>query len=160
WNGRLRLRGTLDGNAFSLTYIAIIPASVANAVFLVVLFLLEDAFASLRGVPALGVALLGFAATAGALVLLCFIYNAFPFKLRVTLGTVTRINQVTPFRVALFAGLFEAFILPLMTFLFAAFTFHPLLAFTLNGIISGFVGGLVGSFIFNLLAPYVKPGLR
>jgi hypothetical protein len=159
WNRGLLIRGTLDGSGFTLTRISILPASIANAAFLIVLFIVEDRLTSVRSIPGIGIALLGFCATGLALLILFFLYNFLPLKLRVIMGRPTAITRITPLRAALIAGMYEAIILPLMALLFML-PFPMVFTYTVTGMGAGFIGGLVGTFIFNLIAPVLKPGLE
>ena len=156
---RWRVRGRLDGKAFTLRKIALIPAAIANALFLIVLFIIEDAIAGVKNAP-LGTALLGFLAVGLSLVILFFIYNYAPLKIRGTMDGPITIRRVSPIRVALIAGMYEAIILPIMAFSFAWLNLHPLLTYTLTGIFAGLVGGFVGTLIFNVLAPVIKPWIE
>lgn len=153
--GRLRLRGTLHNKQFTLTHINIIPASVANAAFLVVLFWIEDLISAITNVPFFGIALLGLVATTASILLLLFIYNLQPLKVWVTIEHPERIARAGPL-VAVFAGLYEAAILPIMSWLMTL-PLPAVASFTIAGMVSGFIGGLVGTWIFNLLAPWLKP---
>jgi hypothetical protein len=155
------VRGTLGGKEFTITHINLIPAAIGNAVFLTVLFLIEDTIARISSVPFLGTALLGFAATALSFLILFAIYNLLPLKLGMTLnGKHVRVKRIAPLQTALLAGLYEAFILPSMAFLFGALHLNPVLAYTLNGVISGIIGGVIGTLLTNWLAPYLKPWIE
>lgn len=150
---KLGVRGIIGNKPFTLTRINVIPASFANAIFLILLFIIED---WLPAIPTfLSTAVLGFSATTLALLALFFIYNFQPIKLAITIKKSATIKGISP-RAAILAGIYEAIILPIMAFLFSI-PIHPIAAFTIAGIVSGFVGGLVGTFIFNYLAPVIKP---
>ncbi|MBI4144894.1 hypothetical protein HY493_01660 [Candidatus Woesearchaeota archaeon] len=155
--GRLRLRGTLHNKPFTLTHINVIPASAANAVFLVVLFWIEDLIRAITDVPFVGIALLGLVATTLSILLLLFIYNLQPLKIWVTIGYPERIARAGPLA-AVFAGIFEAVILPIMSWLMTL-PLPTVASFTIAGMVSGFIGGLVGTWILNLFAPWLKPWL-
>ena len=140
--------------------VIVIPASLANAAFLIVLFIIEDLIGALRSVPAIGVALLGFFGVGLTLLILFFTYNHLPFKLGVTLGKRTSIERVAVVRIAIIAGVYEAVILPLMAFQFGILALPAILTFTITGILAGFFGGLIGTFICNVLAPRLKPWIE
>ncbi len=145
------VRGKLGARSFALTHISVVPASIANALFLIVLFLIEDML-PVR-VHALN-AVLGFVAVMLALCVLFFLYNHQPFKISVTLGNVTSIMAVAPW-IAVLAGMYEAFILPIMVALMRL-PLPVIASYPIAGLVSGFVGGLVGTMIFNALAPHLK----
>ena len=156
---RLKIRGTLGTEAFSLTRIGIVKASLANAVFLFVLWTMFDWLSAVRGLGMVGISLLGFLGTALATFILFFLYNIQPVKLDVRMNSHTKIIRVTPIQAAILCGIYEAVILPIMALLFSTLTLPPLATYAITGSVSGFVGGLVGTFIFNLVARYVKPQL-
>lgn len=129
-----------------------IGAGFANAVFLVVLFNLEDFIFSLKNVPFVGIALFGLVGTGVSVAILSVIYNIQPFKIRLDVG---RIVKVSPIKVGIVAGLFEAFILPVMTFIMSL-SGPQVLMFSLAGLISGIFGGLIGSAVFNFISKKIK----
>lgn len=149
-------RRHLRTDTFTITRVNVIPASIANAIFLFVLFTAEDILRTIQGVPLVGLAIYGFLATLATLLLLLATYNHQPYKLIVTTTGTKRINHVPIVTVALFAGIYEAIILPVMTVPFllgvpAAY------AYVTAGILAGLVGGLIGTIFFNALGPFVKP---
>ena len=151
---RWRVRGRLDGRPLTITKIKIVPAAIANAVFLITLFSVQDVL------PTNAPAYLGFLSVAIAGVILLFIYNAIPFKLQIRSDHGSRVLKVSPIRVALIAGMYEAIILPLMAFLQYWINFPPILTFTIAGFFAGLIGGFIGTLLFNILAPVVKPGIE
>lgn len=127
-------------------------ACIANAIFLVVLFNLEDFIFSLKDVPFIGVALFGLIGTGVSVAILSFVYNVQPFKIRLDVG---KIIKVSPIKIGIVAGLFEAFILPVMTFIMSL-SGPQVLMFSLAGLISGIFGGFVGSVVFNLISKQLE----
>lgn len=127
-------------------------ACLANAVFLVVLFNLEDFIFSLKNIPFVGVALFGLVGTGVSVAILSFLYNFQPFKIKLDVGKITK---VSPIKIGIAAGLFEMFILPVMTFIM----FLPgpqVVMFSLGGLVSGSFGGLIGSIVFNRISSLLK----
>ncbi len=155
---RLKLRGKFP-EKFTLTHINVAMASVANALFLMLLFNIEDIISGLRNFSYAGIAALGFSATAIALAILFFIYNQLPFKLGVTIGKTQNITKVSPLSIALIAGLYEACILPIMVAMLLL-PLPTLVVYPLAGIVSGFVGGIIGTFVLNHISSVLKPHLE
>jgi len=156
---RWRVRGRLDGKPFTLRKIGVRNAAIANAIFLIVLFIIEDLIRDVERFPG-GTALLGFLAVGIALVILFFIYNRQPLKIKVTFDGSACITRISPVRAAILAGAYEAIILPTMAFLFVWLNLHPLLTYTLTGLVAGLVGGFVGTLVFNVIAPRLKPWIE
>ncbi len=144
---------------FTLSHINVAYASIANGIFLSVLFLVEEYVADLSTVPYIGTALFGFGATVIAVVFLLIIYNLQPLKLNVTVGTSRKIIRVRVFSVALIAGLYEAIILPIMLAHFSL-SLPLLVTFALAGAVSGFIGGIAGTVLFNYLACLLQPWIE
>lgn len=152
-------RRTLRTDSFTITHINVIPASIANALFLFILFTAEDILRMIQGIPVVGLALYGFFATLATLLVLLMIYNHQPFKLVVRTNGEKKVQHVPVMTVAIFAGIFEAVILPLMTipFLIGIPTTY---AYITAGLTAGLVGGLLGTTMFNFLGPLMKPTFR
>jgi hypothetical protein len=125
-----------------------IGAGLANAIFLVVLFNLEDFIFSLKNVPFIGVALFGLVGTGLSVAMLSVLYNIQPVKIKLDAG---KIVKVSPIKVGITAGLFEMFILPVMTFIMSL-PGSQFVMFSLAGLVSGLFGGFVGSIVFNLIS--------
>jgi hypothetical protein len=148
WRLRPILRVKLDKKDFTIRKIHFLGACLANAVFLVVLFNLEDFIFSIKDVPFVGVALFGLVGTGVSVAVLSFLYNFQPFKVKFDIG---KIAKVSPVKVGIVAGLFEMFILPVMT-LIMNLEGSTIVMFTLAGIISGVFGGFVGSVVFSFIS--------
>ncbi|MBI4150544.1 hypothetical protein HY492_00285 [Candidatus Woesearchaeota archaeon] len=154
--------GKIRGNypdAFTLSHINVAYASVANGIFLSVLFFVEDVVSALTAIPYIGTAAFGFGATVIAVLFLLIIYNLQPWKLHVTIGVSHKIASVRVVSVALIAGLYEAIILPLMLAHFSL-SLPALMTFALAGIVSGFIGGMAGTVVFNYLACLLRPWIE
>ncbi len=152
---RQTVRGRWGTKPFAITHIDMLPASLANAAFLITLFLIESKLPAAPTLQPALVALLGFVATALSLAILFFLYNHQPFKLGVTLRTRTRVQRIAP-RAAVLAGVYEAFILPPMVWLLTL-PLPVLVQYPLAGLLSGLVGGFVGTLAYNHLAPWLMP---
>lgn len=150
-----RLRPVLRvkyGKDLVVRKIHLFGAGLANAVFLVALFNFEDFIFSLKDIPLVGIALFGLVGTGVSVAILSIIYNIQPFKIRLDIGTIMK---VSPIKVGIVAGLFEAFILPVMTFIMSL-SGPQVLMFSLAGLISGIFGGLIGSAVFNFISKKIK----
>jgi len=148
WRLRPILRVRLNKKEFTIRKIHFLGACFANAVFLIVLFNLEDFIFSIKDVPFVGVALFGLVGTGVSVTILSFLYNFQPFKIKLDIG---KIAKVSPVKVGIVSGLFEMFILPVMT-LIMSLPGNQILMFSLAGIISGTFGGFVGSVVFSFIS--------
>jgi hypothetical protein len=144
---------------FTLSHINVAYASVANGLFLSVLFFVEDLVSALTTLPYIGIAGFGFGATLIAVLFLLIIYNLQPWKLHVMIGSSHTITSVRVVSVALIAGLYEAIILPIMLAHFSL-SLPALVVFALAGIVSGFIGGMAGTVVFNYLACLLRPWIE
>lgn len=156
WKLRPVLRGELNNKKVVIAMIQIATAAIANAAFLSVLFITEDFIYALKGVPLFGVALFGLVGTGLSVGLLLVIYNLQPLKVKMNIGSVMKMS---PFKTGLMAGVYEAFILPVMVY-GMSFSGQTALVFTIAGLISGLFGGFLGTCVLNLLAPKLKPWIE
>jgi len=149
----LRIRGRFSTGPFSIKHISVMPAAIANAVFLFALWTVFDLI-DFFGASVLWYAVLGFLGTAISIVVLIALYRFWPYKIKITTDKQLKIVKASLW-VGIIAGIYEAVILPLMVLLFQI-PLPPVPSHIVTGVISGFVGGLVGTFIVNLIAPRMK----
>ncbi len=149
------IKGKLRMNIGTVTHFHVFRSGIANTIFLMVLWLMFHLFSELRfGI--LNTAILGFVGTAAAFLVLILLYPYWPYKLKCTISQPHLIRKAS-ITVALFAGIYEAFILPIMFFLLSILPFAAPINYTITGLIMGFVGGLLGTIIVNFIAPKMKP---
>jgi hypothetical protein len=161
WNSwGFKLRGEFSTQKFRLKKIDIIQAAIANSIFLVVLFAIEDLMASIKQIPTFGVALLGFAAVTFTLLVLFAVYNKFKFKLGAHInGKHREIMGISVVATAIIAGIYEAIILPTMALMFTL-PLPTIYSFVLTGMVAGVVGGIAGTLIFNQISGWIKPWIE
>lgn len=149
----LRIRGRFSTGPFAIKHISVIPAAIANAIFLFTLWTVFDLI-DFFGNSVLWYAVLGFLGTAIAIIVLIALYRFWPLKIKITTDKQMKIVKASLW-VGIIAGIYEAVILPLMVLLFQI-PLPPVPSHVVTGVVSGFVGGLVGTFIVNLIAPRMK----
>jgi hypothetical protein len=119
----------------------IVP-SIFNALFIAFSFVIQVGIVRLENYGLIGFALLGLISIGLAAVLSILIYNTANLKIQFDNQTIKKI----PYSLALVAGFFEFFIIPLMFIFYAANT-HLFL----NGFVSGLVGSIIPLAILNLI---------
>ena len=129
-------------NGKDVTKLPILYLSVLNAIFIEVLFLIQNYLPALGGL--FGSAVFGLLSVLIASLLLIMVYNMANVKLNFELNhkelKVTHLDLTT----SVYAGIFEFFIMPVMVL------FYSLNLFSLiNGLVSGFVGSLIALWIVN-----------
>ena len=129
-------------NGMDITKLPILFLSALNAVFIELLFVMQSVIPSPGNMP--GYSVFGFLSVLIASLVLIFIYNKLDWKISLEVNhRIVKLKNISPY-VAVYAGIFEFFILPLMMI------FYSLNLFSLiNGLVSGFVGGLVGLWVVN-----------
>ena len=153
WHGA---NAKLRTNFGTITHIAVWPAAVANTIFL---FFLWCFFHLILQFSSAWSGTLGFLGTAGAVIILFVLYPYWPLKLQVTMEKEHKIIHMS-WWTPVFAGVYEAVILPIMGFLLGTFTFNLILSYVLTGLIMGLIGGIVGTLVVNMLSPHLKPWIE
>lgn len=131
-------------NNKKISNIPVILLSIANGIFIILLFLIQDLIMRIKA--HIFVPIFGFFSVFLAFLILIIIYNNIKLKISFNTGKehfkVKRIGLYF----AIYAGILEAFILPLMN-IFYSINMPSLL----NGFIAGLIGGIIGLVIVNLI---------
>jgi len=161
---KFTLRLQTDKHEFRLKRMDVFMAGTANAVFLMVLFIVESILSSLKTFHIIiGNALTGFIAATATIIFLIAFYDFMPWGLKVggrfeTNAPLTKskkkmvnfkLIKLPIFTTAFAVGLFELFILPLIAIFSINVTSE--LGFALAGLIAGFCGTVLAALVFNRL---------
>lgn len=131
-------------NNKSVSNVPIVFLSIANGLFIILLFLLQDFMNKLK--LNMFVSLFGFFSVFLSFLILVLIYNKLDFKVEFNLeNRLVKIKKVSLY-FAVYAGIVEAFILPLMA-LFYSYGISSLL----TGFAAGFVGGIIGLWVVDYI---------
>jgi hypothetical protein len=131
-------------NNKTISGLPIATLSALNGLFMLVLFLIQDAL--LKTFSHMLSAVYGFLSVFVTIFLLILIYNENPYKVSFKISNQKiKLNKISVL-FALYAGLFEFFIMPAIFYFFSIN-----LPGIYNGLISGLVGGLLGVLVSNLL---------
>ncbi|MEK6886688.1 MAG: hypothetical protein AABW88_02550 [Nanoarchaeota archaeon] len=131
-------------NNKSVSKIPAVLLSVANGLFIVTLFFVQDIMTKIN--PNIVVPLFGFFSVFFVFLVLVLIYNNIKLNVIFNLGKERiEVKQISLY-FAIYAGIVEAFILPFM-YVFYSINIPSLL----NGLFAGLIGGIIGLFLVNLV---------
>ncbi len=129
-------------NDEKISNLPVVLLSIANGIFIVLLFLIQDLM--LRINPHIFVPIFGLFSVFLTFLILVLIYNSINLKVIFNLDEERiKIKKISLY-FAIYAGIIEAFILPLM-YLFYSIDMPSLL----NGFIAGLIGSFIGLVIVN-----------
>ncbi len=131
-------------NGKEVMYVPVIFLSIANGLFIVLLFFIQNYIPNFANVLSEG--LYGLISVFLSFMILIFLYNIQPLKITIMIGTTAQKIEKMSYKFSVYAGIFEFFILPLM---FIFYTIH--INSFLNGLLSGLIGGIIALFVVNLI---------
>jgi hypothetical protein len=131
-------------NNVKISKLTIITLSLLNGLFMILLFLIQDIL--VRIFNHMFSAVFGFLSVFLVIFLMIIIYNEIPYKISFKLNNEKLKLHKIDIVVAVYAGIFEFFILPLI------YVFYYLnVNVFINGFLAGLIGGLVSLFVINLI---------
>ena len=157
-----KLNVWFDGKQVVLKRLDLIIPSLANAVFLMLLFLVQLGLVFEFRSELVNDALTGFLSTFIAMIGCIILYNFLIKFLDIGIKGITsdfkfEVMKIDITRSCFFVALFELFILPFMGLFLIIFQNIPFyIKFPLVGLFSGFLGSFIASFCYNLLARFFK----
>jgi len=159
---KFTLRLETDKHEFRLKKINVFMVSIANALFLMVLFVIESILASIKELHIIiGNALTGFIAATVTILFLVALYDFMPWGIKLggrfeTNAPLTKkkkkavnfkLIKMPIISTALAVGIFELFILPLIAIFSINVTSE--IGFAFAGLSAGFCGTVLAAFVFN-----------
>jgi|GEM_PF-3581252 len=157
-----KLNIELDRNKTYLKKLPVLIPSLANGLFILSMFLVQEELVFAFRSEIINDAINGFSATFIAMVACIVLYNILIKFTKIRLkGELDdkhfKIGRIDLWRSCFFVALFELFILPLMGIIFILLQNLPYqLTYPLVGLFGGFFGSLIASFLYNLFARYFK----